>query len=316
MIDVKDLEAMLAIIDSGSISRAAEQLGVTQPALSLKLKKMESDLGVQLFLRTPRAVRPLDTCRAIEPVARDLLLRLASVKDVLAMSVADLSGSVRVGCMLGWFDALMIPLFERLSETAPQVRLQMQVKETNDLLLSVGSGQIDMAILAMPFERTEGLLYEHLLDERLALVSLRLPAGEIGARFRKDLLEMKWVMMSGRDALVSWYWKSTFAEDFPWHEIGEPICVDQLMGVRSLLAHVEGTVGVLPSQVIVPRLGDITPFDKHVSLTQPNKIFLVSRENGLELKRVRLVHDILCACALEVKDKLYAGFSNPGVPLK
>jgi DNA-binding transcriptional LysR family regulator len=313
VIDVKDLEAMLAIIDSGSISRAAERLGVTQPALSLKLKKMESDLGTQLFIRTPRAVKPLETCRTIEPVARDLLLRLASIKDVLAASVADLEGNVRVGCLLGWFDALLIPLFQRLSGTAPKVRLQMQVQETADLLAAVGLGQIDMAIVAMPFERAEGLIYEHLLDERLALVSLHLPAGDGGARFRDELLAMKWVMMTGRDALVSQYWKSTFGEDFPWHQIGDPICVDQLMGVRSLLSHVKGTVGVLPSQIIFPRRGETNPFDTHVSHTQPNGLFLVSRENGLELKRVRLVHDILCSCAHEVKDSLYATVSHSDI---
>ncbi len=310
MIDVKDLEAMLAIIDSGSISRAAERLGVTQPALSLKLKKIESDLGTQLFIRTPRAVQPLETCRTIEPVARDLLLRLASIKDVLAASVADLEGNVRVGCLLGWFDSVLIPLFQRLSETAPKVRLQMQVKETAELLLAVGLGQLDMAIIAMPFERTEGLIYEHLLDERLALVSLRLPAGDAGARFRDELLAMKWVMMTGRDALVSQYWKSTFGEDFPWQQIGDAICVDQLIGVRSLLSRVQGTVGVLPSQVIFSQPGDTNPFDTHVSHTQPNGLFVVSRENGLELKRVRLVHDILCTCAREVKDSLYASVSH------
>ena len=62
MIDVKDLEAFLAIVDGGSISHAAHELGLTQPAISLKLKKIESELGVKLFQRTPRSMVPLPTC--------------------------------------------------------------------------------------------------------------------------------------------------------------------------------------------------------------------------------------------------------------
>ena len=83
MIDIKDLETFIAILDSGSISRAAESIGLTQPALSLKLKKMEQELGVPLFQRTPRSVIPLESARIIEPNARDLLNRLDGLRESL-----------------------------------------------------------------------------------------------------------------------------------------------------------------------------------------------------------------------------------------
>jgi DNA-binding transcriptional LysR family regulator len=305
VIDVKDLEALLAILDSGSVSRAAEQLGVTQPALSLKLKKMESDLGIHLFQRTSRAMLPLETCRLIEPIARDIVLKLESVKEVLATRMDDLEGVVRIGCLVGWADALLVPVAERVRRLAPRIKLQMQILETSAALDALSNGRLDFAILAKPFEVPDGVESLHLVEEHIVLFSKKLPDCRTTQELRAQLLTMQWVAMSPRDQLTNQYWHGAFGEEFPWSQVAEPIVVDQLFAVRSMVASIPDAVAAMPMQVFQLATELASPFDSNLRLPQRNGLFLAWRGNGLELKRFKVAQEVILECAAAIKEKYH-----------
>jgi len=157
MIDVKDLEAFLAIVDGGSISHAANELGLTQPAISLKLKKMETELGVKLFQRTPRSMVPLPTALGIVPKVREILNRFDGIKETLSDEIHSLTGTVRIGCLMGWFDSLVLPAFASIHRQSPKIQLKLHVDQTDNLLHMVTHGQVDLAIVAQPFDHSEGI---------------------------------------------------------------------------------------------------------------------------------------------------------------
>ena len=307
MIDVKDLEGFLAILDEGSISKAADKLGITQPALSLKLKKIETELGLQLFQRTSRSMVPLETCWAIEPAAREILIKLEGVKETLATRISDLKGTVRFGCLTGWIDALMIPLIKLLRSEAPTIKLNLQVGQTSELLRAVSAGQLDLVVIAKPFSQVEGVTCKHLFDERLMLISNGLPDHDDTATFKANLLSMQWVTMTVPDPLTNQYWREMFAEDFPWNTIKTPLSIDHIFAIRSLVANIPGTVAVVPSQVITFGPSNEVPvgsFQTHLSVPQKNGLFIAWREHGLELKRFQYVHDLTLRIADEIKRKL------------
>jgi DNA-binding transcriptional LysR family regulator len=291
MIDIKDLEAFLAILDSGSISRAAEEIGLTQPALSLKLKKMEQELGVPLFQRTPRSVIPLEAAKLMAPRARDIISQLDGVRESLSSSIRDLRGQVRIGCLTGWFDPLLMKVVAPVAEVAPNVRLRLHVDQTENLLHMVSHGRLDMAIVAQPFERSEDVSMEHLLDEELVLVGRSLPEWKSIQEKRLDLLKRPWVSMKVPDPLIDKWWRQKFeGENFPWEEVTVPCSTDHITAIPKVMRCIPNSVGVVPRQVVAsPHASEGLQLVE--SIPEDNGLFLIWRASGLELRRYQLVRE-------------------------
>lgn len=289
MIDVKDLEAFLAIYDSGSISHAAHGLGLTQPAISLKLKKMEAELGVKLFQRTPRNMVPLPPAVGIVPKVREILNRFDGIRETLSEEVVSLSGPVRIGCLMGWFDSIVLPAFASIHARAPDIQLKLQVDQTENLLHMVTHGQLDLAIVAQPFEAMEGVSSEKLLDEELVLFGKKLPKHENKSERKKALLERPWVTMSTPDSIVDTFWNELFeGEVFPWTKVRIAACLDHIIAIPKVVMSLENALCVVPQQIIAHHNGQ-GGFESERASMQKNGLFLIARSGCLELKRYELV---------------------------
>lgn len=292
MIDIKDLESFLAIFDSGSISKAADNLGITQPALSLKLKKMESMLGVQLFQRTSRNVIPLDAARIIEGKVRDIIGRLDILHESLAESLVELRGQVKIGSMMGWFETLLVPAVKDLHSDAPNIRLCFSIADSRPLVQMVALGQLDFALVADPFERVDGIVAKHLLDEELVLVGRQLPTGSQKER-QKALLARPWIVMHYPDSLVEIFWRESFCgAEFPWENVSTPVIVDNIMSMHAIIDSVPNSVAVMPAQVTTR-----PEWSRELQVSEPvihqNGLYLISRAHGLELRRYEVVKDAI-----------------------
>lgn len=294
MIDIKDLQAFVAILDSGSISKAASDLGLTQPALSLKLKKIETELGVKLFQRTSRNVIPLESSRMIEAKVRDIIGKLDVLKESLADSLSELKGTVRVGCVMGWFDALLVPSLARVNREAPNVRMRLHVDQIPNLFYMVSHGALDLAIVAQPFENVEGIHAQHLIDEKLVLVGRNLPKGGTIREKQRILLSRPWIILTHPDPLVDKYWREVFGQNFPWESVSVPVVLDHIRALPSVLRSLPDAVAVLPAQIFDdPTIqGDLEIGD---AVEHQNGLYLISRADGLELKRFRVVREAVLA---------------------
>lgn len=291
MIDVKDLEAFLAIFDGGSISHAAHSLGLTQPAISLKLKKMETELGVKLFQRTPRSMVPLPTAEGILPKVREILNRFDGIKETLADEISSIEGVVRIGCLMGWFDAIFLPAFASINQKASQLQVKLHVDQASQLLHMVTHGQLDLAIIAQPFDYNEGVHAEKLLDEELVLFGRALPKTVDKRERKKSLLARPWVTMNTPDAIVNTFWSELFSgEAFPWSEVQIAACLDHIIAVPKVVTSMENALCVIPRQIITKELL-INGFEIERTTIQKNGLFLLARSGCLELKRFALVAD-------------------------
>src|SRR5687768_3358614 len=76
--EILDLQAFLAVLDSGSFHRAAVQLNMTQPTVSRRVQALETALGVALLERTTRRVKPTNVGRALDPMLRRLVSEFES----------------------------------------------------------------------------------------------------------------------------------------------------------------------------------------------------------------------------------------------
>lgn len=150
--NLRDLEYVLAVTETGHFGRAAEQCNVSQPTLSGQIKKLEEELGVTLFERSRGGTRPTTIGIEITEQAK-LALRAAAEIRSLAQSAQDpLAGEFRLG-LIPTVAPYLIPRFvARLREALPDLTVIYREDITERLIADLEAGKIDAAILATPPE--------------------------------------------------------------------------------------------------------------------------------------------------------------------
>src|ERR1700761_954477 len=88
--DLRQIQYFVALFEENSITKAAKRLHVVQPAVSIQIRRLETDYGVPLFSRTPHGVYPNATARALYPLCRETLRNV----DRLRVMLRELSGQV------------------------------------------------------------------------------------------------------------------------------------------------------------------------------------------------------------------------------
>jgi len=145
-VDILHLRYLIAVVDAGSLSQAAVQLRVSQPALSQRMTQLERELGVRLLDRGPRGVRPTRAGLAFYRDAHRLVRQL----DHLAASAADrqeVRGLVAVGIPSGAAVHLAAPLLSWTREHCPGVRLELFESMSGYVEELFGQGRMDLAVV-------------------------------------------------------------------------------------------------------------------------------------------------------------------------
>ena len=165
--DLRLLRNFLAICDHGSISRAARELDLGQPALTRQVALLEAEVGARILDRSTRGVTPTEAGLLL----RDRGRRLVDEVDVLAAEIrsrdGEPRGSVGLGLPVSLVDAFCAPLVETYAADHPGVLLRVYQGLSNELESLLSAGTVDVAIVmerrkAMPNVRMEELASEPL----------------------------------------------------------------------------------------------------------------------------------------------------------
>jgi LysR family hydrogen peroxide-inducible transcriptional activator len=159
-----ELRYIVAVARERHFGRAAEACFVSQPTLSVAVRKLEEELGVTLFERGTGevSVTPIGT-RVIEQAQR-VLEQAAVVKELAKQGKDPLSGPLRLGVIFTIGPYLLPELVPGLKKRAPRMPLVLQEQYTHRLVELLRQGELDAAILALPFE-SAGLVVQPLYDE-------------------------------------------------------------------------------------------------------------------------------------------------------
>ncbi|MFM0323332.1 LysR substrate-binding domain-containing protein [Caballeronia glebae] len=171
--DVRQLRYFVSIVDYGSLGKAAEKLYVAQPSLSQQMARLEAELGVTLLLRSNHGVTPTAQGDALYRHARVVLRQMEQLKQEVTKGAGAESGTVAVGLPTTMASVLAVPLFERIQDSYPGIRLQFFESMSGYLNELLANGRLDLAILFRESD-TPGITALPVLDETLYL------AGEPG----------------------------------------------------------------------------------------------------------------------------------------
>jgi DNA-binding transcriptional LysR family regulator len=207
--ELRDIEYFSVIARHGHLGRAAEALGLSQPALSMSLRRLESSMHAKLVKRTPKGVELTAVGTAL--LSRVDQLRL-SMSDV-AREAADLSqgraGNLRLGATPEFAEYLLPPALSALFKAAPRVTVKVTVAAPDVLRPSLENGEVDLivsgivsGIASAPFP---GLVHEPLFDDEFVVVSS--VNHRLAGRQRvtiADLAREQWTVSA--TSVVSWKW--------------------------------------------------------------------------------------------------------------
>jgi LysR family hydrogen peroxide-inducible transcriptional activator len=150
-------------------SRAAERSFVSQPTLSVALKKLEEELGVTLFERIRGEARPTPVGERIIAQAKRVLAEAKRVEDIAGEGKDELVGALRLGAIYTVGPYLLPHLVPALREEAPRMPLVIEENFTAVLLEQLRDNELDVAIIALPVD-LHGLSAWPLYDEEFVVV--------------------------------------------------------------------------------------------------------------------------------------------------
>lgn len=178
--ELLELRYFVQVADLGSFSKASVKLGISQPALSRQIQKLEHELRTSLFYRHGRGVSLTQPGRKLYEVVRHLLGALAEIKEEIQDQSERLTGTVTLGLPPSICATLGAPLARRFHENYPDATLRIHEVFSGTLLEWVEGGRLDLAVL-YDARRGRSMLSSPLLVENLMLIrSSRRDAGAEG----------------------------------------------------------------------------------------------------------------------------------------
>lgn len=168
-----ELRYIVAVARARHFGRAAESCFVSQPTLSLGVKRLEEELGVTLFERGHHEVVVTPMGRTIIAQAERVLEESSTLKRLAKLTADPLAGPVRLGAIYTIGPYLLPGLLPEVRERAPHMTLLVEENYTDVLSERLKRGELDVVVLSLPFEEA-GIATEPLYDEPFVLL---VPAG-------------------------------------------------------------------------------------------------------------------------------------------
>lgn len=141
--DIVHLRAFVAVAREGNLTRAAQQLHLTQPAVSLQIKALQQALTLQLFARTPSGMALTDDGAKLLPFAQRILDAMVEFRQAAHSLHLTLSGALAIGTILDPEFIRLGPFLKRLVEAYPMLSTRLQHCMSGDVLQQVRAGNLD-----------------------------------------------------------------------------------------------------------------------------------------------------------------------------
>lgn len=192
--DVRHLRNMLAVIEEGRLGKASQKLNISQPALTKSIQRLEEHLGVRLFEREIRGMKPTFYAESLRGYAKAACIGMAEAESQIAALRNGTEGVITVAGPPLIMTELLPEVLLRLSQERPKLQVRV-VTQNRDLFTDLLDGKFSLAVAMLYNEMPkQGLATQWLFDDRLVLVMR--PDHPL-ARRRKikpsDLVGQNWV---------------------------------------------------------------------------------------------------------------------------
>lgn len=167
--DIQGIQAFLAVSDTGSFSRAAESLFLTQPAVSKRIHTLEQSLDIRLFDRVGKSVQLTEAGRALLPNCRRILEEIAETERIISNMRATTRGELSLATSHHIGLHRLPPVLRAFSNNYPEVELKLSFMDSEEACQQILSGEIELALITLPIEADERLVLKSVWNDPLQL---------------------------------------------------------------------------------------------------------------------------------------------------
>lgn len=168
---LRQLQIITSVAELGSLQKAADAVGLSQPATTHALAEIEELLGVRLFFRQTRGMVPTDEGRALIPLVRSALDAIKVGTTTVASTINSRGGVVRVGSISAGVSAIITDALPDFVDANPDIVTRVQEAEALRLPALLSEGRIDLAICREPANLALNARFQPVLEDRLIVVA-------------------------------------------------------------------------------------------------------------------------------------------------
>jgi DNA-binding transcriptional LysR family regulator len=166
--DTRQLAAFVAVVERRSFSRAAEHLGLSQPAVSLQIAALEKRLGRKLLDRSGRRVEPTEAGALIYRRAQRLLQLEEQLLDDVADDDGAISGTIAIGSSTGPGENVVPLLLCDFHQENPDVRVTLSISDTQTIVDRVAERELELGVVGAA-RRQRGVVFEPFFKDEVVL---------------------------------------------------------------------------------------------------------------------------------------------------
>jgi DNA-binding transcriptional LysR family regulator len=145
-VNVTQLRAFVSVVELGSFSEAARQSGVSQPAVTMQIKALETDVGATLLDRRYHRVELTEAGRALLPYARSVLAEIARARDDISALAETTTGRLVIAASTTPGDYVIPRVLGEFFKLYPQVQVEISVQDTAETVAAVAAGRADFGV--------------------------------------------------------------------------------------------------------------------------------------------------------------------------
>lgn len=150
--ELRHLRSFVAVAEELSFTRAAQRLHLAQPALSVQIRQLETDVGVELIDRSRRAISLTAAGALMLTESRRLLSMLDQTLDIVRRTGSGVEGRISIGFVPSASNQVLPPLLRRFGASHPDVAVHLREMGPDELVRALHAGSIDLCFLYLPFD--------------------------------------------------------------------------------------------------------------------------------------------------------------------
>ncbi len=261
ILELQQLQCFIAVLEEGGFKRATARLGITQPALSYQIKRLEEELGVQVFRRGPGGITPTDAGRILFDHAHQVIATVREAHQAVRELSGGVTGEIRIGAIKCIGQYFLPDVLKEIRAKHPGVRPKLLYKDSDELLEALLANKIEVALVVDP-PPDERLAFTPVFDEQISLVSG--PGHRFWGRASVDVSELKDVALVALAPHISAGALAKRYLDRQGISLTPALTADDIETVKHM---VESGMGVafLPDMAIAD---DVTPAGKPARLSR------------------------------------------------
>lgn len=243
--DLRQLRYFTVVAETLNFHRAAERLNISQPPLTVAIRKLEDDLGARLFDRESRGVQLTDAGRAALPVVRATLEQAGRVREAVKRGRVGESGTLSIGFVGSATSAALPRIIPAFREYYPDVDLHLDEMTSVSIADALTEGRLDVGLVRLPLMRASDL--DITVIERDRLVVALDPAHPLARRSTlalSDLVDEPQVLHGPVSVLRSIVLLACRSAGF------SPLIVQEATQIQTILSLVQSGLGIalVPSE--------------------------------------------------------------------